>query len=208
MGAPLFIIQTDLAPRADRGSSFLFLIRAYMSLLNFVVISARREHLLIFIQVSTKGATLTSLTLTLFSFNFYDMQHVGGWVRTQAIEHKSPQIYKIVPTFNRLGVFYRFFNTTLVLAFEFRSSLNCTKKKGGYGRPIKPNKNQQMMRSIDAPKFGVPYRWSNLEISPQTSLAGVSKSSPDTKKKRVFQYLKDEGKPLTILDLLAQGTSS
>ena len=65
-GAPLSIIRTDLVPSADKGSSFLFLIRAYMSLLNFVVISARREHLLIFIQVSTKKATLTNLTLTLF----------------------------------------------------------------------------------------------------------------------------------------------
>ena len=82
MGEPLSVIQMDLALRADRGLSFLFLIRAYMSLLNFVFISARREHLLIFVQVSTKGATLTSLTLTIFSFNFYDTQHVGGWVRT------------------------------------------------------------------------------------------------------------------------------
>ena len=65
-----------------------------------------------------------------------------------------------------------------------------------------------MMRNIDAPKFGVPYQWSNLGISSQASLAGVSKSSPDTKKKQDFQYLKDKGKPLTILALLAQGTSS
>ena len=82
MGAFLSVIWMDLAPRADKGSSFLFLIRAYMSLLNFVVIFAKREHLLIFFQVSTKGATLTSLTLTLFSFNLYDMQHVGGSVQT------------------------------------------------------------------------------------------------------------------------------
>ena len=81
-GAPLSIIRTDLVLSADKGSSFLFLIRAYMSLLNFVVISARREHLLIFIQVSTKKATLTNLTLTLFSFNLYDSQHVGRWVWT------------------------------------------------------------------------------------------------------------------------------
>ena len=82
MRAPLSVIRTDLAPMANKGSSFLFLIRACMSLLNFVVISARREHLLIFIQVSTKGSTLMNLTLTLFSFNFYDTQHVKGWVWT------------------------------------------------------------------------------------------------------------------------------
>ena len=100
------------------------------------------------------------------------------------------------------------FNMTLVLAFEFKPSLNCIKKKRGYGRPFKPNKNQQTMRSIDAPKFGVPHRQSNLGISPQASLTRVSKSSLDTKKKQDFQYFKDKGKPLTILALLAQGTSS
>ena len=82
MGATLSVIWTDLVPMADRGSSFLPLIRAYMSLLNFIVISAKREHLLIFVQVSTKRATPTNLTLTLFSFNFYDAQHVGRWVQT------------------------------------------------------------------------------------------------------------------------------
>ena len=45
IGAPLSVIQTDLVPRADKGSSFLPLILAYISLLNFVVISARRKHL-------------------------------------------------------------------------------------------------------------------------------------------------------------------
>ena len=67
IGAPLSVIRTNLVPITDKGSSFLFLILAYMSLLNFVVISARREHLLITIQVSTKRkrATLTNLILTL-----------------------------------------------------------------------------------------------------------------------------------------------
>ena len=55
------------------------------------------------------------------------------------------------------------------------------------------------MRNINAPKCGVPHRRSNLRISPQASLAGVSKSSPDTKKKWDFQYLKDEGRPLTVI---------
>ena len=82
IGAPLSVIRTDLVPIADKGSSFLFLIRAYMSSLNFVVISAKKEHLLIFIQVSTKKVTLTNLTLTLFSFNLNDSQHVRRWVWT------------------------------------------------------------------------------------------------------------------------------
>ena len=54
IGAPLSVIRMDLVPIADKGSSFLFLILEYMSLLNFVVISARIEQLLITIQVSTK----------------------------------------------------------------------------------------------------------------------------------------------------------
>ena len=65
---PLSVIRTDLVPIADKGSSFLFLILAYISLLNFVVISTRREHLSIIVQVSTKikRATLTNLILTFF----------------------------------------------------------------------------------------------------------------------------------------------
>ena len=82
IGAPLSAIRTNLVLIADKGSSFLFLIRAYMSLLNFVIIFARREHLLIFIQVSTKKATLTNLKLSLFSFNLDKSQHVRRWVWT------------------------------------------------------------------------------------------------------------------------------
>ena len=84
IGAPLSVIQTDLVPIVDKGSPFLFLIRAYMSLLNFVIISARREHLLIIIQVSTKRkrATLTNLILTFFSLNIDESQHVRRWVWT------------------------------------------------------------------------------------------------------------------------------
>ena len=57
-------------------------------------------------------------------------------------------------------------------------------------------------RNIDAPKVGVPHQRSNLGISPQSLLEGVSKSSKDTKKNLDFQYLKDDGKPLTILVFL------
>ena len=65
-----------------------------------------------------------------------------------------------------------------------------------------------MKKNIDAPKVGVPHRRCNLGSSPHTSLEGVSKSSPDTKKNLDFQYLKDEGNPLMVLVLLSQGTSS
>ena len=72
----------------------------------------------------------------------------------------------------------------------------------------KRNKTQMMGRNIDALKVGVSHRRSNLRRSPQTSLEGVSKSYLDTKKNWDFQYLKDEGRPLTILVLLFQGTNS
>ena len=60
-----------------------------------------------------------------------------------------------------------------------------------------------MGRNTDAPKVEVPYQRSNLGISPQSPLEGVSKSSSDIKKNLDFQYLKDESKPLTILVLLS-----
>ena len=84
IGAPLSVIRTDLVPIADNGSSFLFLILIYISLLNFVVISARREHLSIIVQVSTKRkrATLTNLILTFFSLNIDESQHVRRWFWT------------------------------------------------------------------------------------------------------------------------------
>ena len=72
------VIRTDLVPKADRGLSFLPLILAYISLLNFVVISARSKHLPIIILINTKEkyAALTNLRLTLFSLNFNKTQHV------------------------------------------------------------------------------------------------------------------------------------
>ena len=45
IGTPLSVIRTGSVPMADRGSSFLPLILVYISLLNFVVISARGKHL-------------------------------------------------------------------------------------------------------------------------------------------------------------------
>ena len=59
-----------------------------------------------------------------------------------------------------------------------------------------------MKKNIDAPKVGVPYRRSNLGSSPYTPPEGVSKSSLDTKKNMDFQYLKDEGNPLTMIPIL------
>ena len=69
-------------------------------------------------------------------------------------------------------------------------------------------KLETMGRNTDAPKVGFPHRRSNLGMSPQSLLEGVSKSSPNTKKNLDFQYLKDDGKPLTILVFLPQGINS
>ena len=81
MGFPLSVTRTVLAPIADKGSSFLPLIWAYMSMLNFVVISARGKHLLTYIQVYARESILTNLTLTLFSFNIDDVQDVRRQVQ-------------------------------------------------------------------------------------------------------------------------------
>ena len=148
--------------------------------------------------------------LTLFSFDVDAAQDVGRRVKTKVIEGKGPRIYQIVPIFNHQGVFYRLLNTRLMPAFEFRLSLNCAKQEAKESVTITANttKLKKMGRNTDAPKVGVPYQRSNLGISPQSLLEGVSKSSPDTKKNLDFQYLKDKSKPLTILVLLSQGTNS
>ena len=45
-GPPFSVTRTFLAPRLDKGSFFLALIRAYVLLLNLVVIPTRGKHLL------------------------------------------------------------------------------------------------------------------------------------------------------------------
>ena len=95
-------------------------------------------------------------------------------------------------------------------AFKLRPSLHNSKRKAKKSVTITVNttKLKSARRNTNAPKVGVPHQRSNLEISPQSLLEGVSKSSPDTKKNLDFQYLKDEGKPLTILVLLLHDTNS
>ena len=85
IGTPLSVIRTGSVPMADRGSSFLPLILVYISLLNFVVISAGGKHLSKNKKKIKKGkkigAILTSLGLTLFSLNLNETQHVHKRVR-------------------------------------------------------------------------------------------------------------------------------
>ena len=65
---------------------------------------------------------------------FFFLQYLGCARRREmgpdlGNKSKGSQIYKIVPTFNHLGILYCFLNMILVLAFELRPSLNCTKER-------------------------------------------------------------------------------
>ena len=123
--------RTPFFPMLDNGLSFLDLIFAYISLLNLVVISTRRKHLLKKkkIQVYVRGSILTSSIFTLFSFNINATQDVGRQVKTKIIEGKCLWIYQVVPTFDCQGVFYCLLNACLMPAFKLRPSLHCTKQK-------------------------------------------------------------------------------
>ena len=146
---------------------------------------------------------LTKLTLTLFFFNAKTSQDIGGWVRTKIIEGKGPWIYQVVPIFNRQGVLNGLLNTLPIPTLELRPPLYCTKQeKESVMITANIRKLETTRRNTDAPKIGVPHQRSNLGISPQSLLEGVSKSSLDTKKNLDFQYLKDDGKPLMILVFL------
>ena len=70
-----------------------------------------------------------NLTLTLFSFNFKTAQDEGRRLRPEAVEGKSPWVYKIVPVLNCLRVFDCFLHTPLITALKFGPSLNYAKQK-------------------------------------------------------------------------------
>ena len=66
---PFPVTHTAFFLKLDSGSSFLDLIFAYMSLLNFVVISARRKHLTGDPKCTRVELTLTRTILTFFALN-------------------------------------------------------------------------------------------------------------------------------------------
>ena len=146
-----------------------------------------------------------SLGLTLFSFNIKISQDEGGELWTKTVKGKGPRVYEVVPTFNRACVINSLLHSLFVPALQLRPSLNCAKRetKESVATTVNKIKLKVTKRNIDAPKVEVPHRRCNLRNSPQTPSEGVSKSSPDTKKNLDFQYLKDEGNPLTILVLLS-----
>ena len=146
---------------------------------------------------------LTSLRLTLFSFNAKSPQDEGRGLRTKAVKSKSPWIHKVVPVLNRARVLNSLPHPFSEPVLQLSPCLNCSERKKLATTTISKIKLKIMKRNIDAPKVGVLYRRCNLGSSPHTLPEGVSKSSPDTKKNLDFQYLKDEGNPLTILVLLS-----
>ena len=107
--------------------------------------------------------------LTLFSFNTNATKNVRRQVRSKVVKGKGPWINQIVPTFDRLCVSYYGLNALLMPAFKLRPSLNCAKQKIKELVAInsKYGKTEMTGRNTDTPKVGVPYRRSNLGISPQ-----------------------------------------
>ena len=87
-GPPFSVTCTFLAPRLDKGSFFLVLIRVYILWLNLVVIPTRGKHF-----KKKKKFLLLSLTFTLFLLNVKVAQDEGRWFRTKAIEGKSPRVH-------------------------------------------------------------------------------------------------------------------
>ena len=87
---PFPVTRTPFFPMLDKGSSFLDLIFAYMSLLNLVVISANIEYLRKKGHRKAKLVLMTShltrLTLTLFFFNIKCAQDVRGQIRPKIVK--------------------------------------------------------------------------------------------------------------------------
>ena len=84
-------------------------------------------------------------------------------------------------------VLNRLLNTSFLLAFKLRPSLNCRRRqRKGLVTINKHNEKLMIRRNNDTPKLGALHRRSNLGRSPQISLKGVSQSSPDTKKNQDF----------------------
>jgi len=110
--------------------------------------------------------------LTLFSFNTDATKDVRRQVKSKVVKGKGPGINQIVPTFNRISVSYRGFNTLLMPTLKLRPSLNCAKQKIKELAIInnKSGKTEMAGRNTDAPKVKVPQRRSKLEISPQSLL--------------------------------------
>ena len=124
---PFPVTRTAFFLKLDSDSSFLHLIFAYMSLLNFVVISARRKHLTGDPKCTRVELTPTRKILTFFSLNANLTKNVKGRVRTEVVKGKGLGINQVVPVLNHLNVPDCGFNALLMPALKLRSSLNYAK---------------------------------------------------------------------------------
>ena len=127
-GEPLPVMRTIFFPILDKGSSFFALILAYMSLLNLVVISARGKSVKKMCMLNVR-AVLTSLGLTLFSFNVKISQDEGRRLQTKTVKSKSPRIHEVVPTLNHARVINSLLHSFFVLALQLRLCLSYSKRE-------------------------------------------------------------------------------
>ena len=126
---PFLVIRTVFFPMFDSGS-FFALILVYMSLLNLVVISARGKSVekKMYVKKNIRAA-LTSLRLTLFSFNVKISQDEGRRLRTKTVKRKSPWIHEVVPTLNHARVINSLLHSLFVPALQLRPCLSCSKRE-------------------------------------------------------------------------------
>ena len=76
-----------------------------------------------------RKSALTSLELTLFSFNIEITQDEGERFWSKTIEGKCPWVHEIIPALNCTHVINGLLHLLLVPAFEFGPSFNCSKQE-------------------------------------------------------------------------------
>ena len=112
---------------------WLILFRPHLSVHVLVELSChlckRNEYKKKKKSVLNVRAALTSLRLTLFSFNVKIPQDEGRGLRTKTIKSKSPRIHKVVPTLNHARILNSLLPSFSVPAFQLRPCLNCSKRE-------------------------------------------------------------------------------
>ena len=127
---------------------------------------------------------LMRLRLTLFSFNAKSPQHEGRRLRTEAVEGKSPWIYKVVPILNSARVLNSLLHPLSVPAFQLRPSLNCSRRKtqSSTTATIKKIKLKKGRRTLTHLKSGFPTDNATSEAHPTPHLK-ESQNRPPTQRK-------------------------
>ena len=83
---------------------------------------------------------LTSLRLTLFSFNVKISQDEGRGLWTKTVKSKGLGVHKVVPTLNCACVINSLLHSLPVPALQLGSSLSCTKREIGKSIATTENK--------------------------------------------------------------------